>query len=1043
MTSQTDPTAPRARRRALLALGAAAVISVPVAIASGAVTGQYSGAGGDSGQSGSQPVSEGSLPIGFEYRKTEAGTGRTGTAITAGATAAEQKLAYGKYVVVAAADENRNDVIIRPLDDGEAAVVTDVDSDSSDADADGFGPAPGGVNFVSSSFGDTPGALFVLHNDDDEDAKTAAGTPDFFASTASDNDIALAVFNESTGALTHDYAVGPALGGNILGEGTNAQPTDGYTVEASPVLSPPTEGSTTRSLLFVARCTASGEDAPCTTGATRLYKVNISNASSTSANPQTDSVLVKDIPSIRTTVPPTIAYLEDPDRPAGTEIPYVIVATSGAPDILSFKVSDFAAGPKLNEDIPGTPAGVSVPLAADGRLPGQFGSGAEKAPAIYAAYEEGDTTVVRRFVQNGPSFVLAPTATSQALGGKPAPGLSIGTKVLDGALTPGRIVVATSTNVYILDAASLQYVNALQDDGEPALASPSGFTKTAPTVSGDLIYIARDNGAQLVLSLATGETVANDPTGFEENADNNTSSSSLGRPAVANGYVAFQSSNGVFVYRAALRPNVTVTQPLAGQTVSGSSVPVEAQATDPDGAVVQVAFRVDSNNAFATDQAPGNTSADVYSATLNTNGLSDGLHTLTATATDNDNRLGSDTTTFVVDNFKDPTAKLTVDPAEMRPTFTLITLDASGSAPTPGENETLTNYRFDLDGNGTFETDNGAEPKLETKFTTPGSHNVQVQVRDSHGDTATAGAVVVASNRPPVPAFTAPAIVKPGATATFNASPSSDPDGSITLYEWDLDGNDDFETNTGTTPTVSRVYPTAGKVKIQLRVTDNSNATATIAKELVVGNLNPVASFVAIPTAVNTNERVAFDASGSRDFDGAIVKYEWDLDGDGTLEVNGGGNPRTSRVYTKAGVINVKLRVTDTDGATSEVVRQIAVITAPVVRRTPRRLSISLTPKVDLLAPFQFRARGTLTLPTGISKARGCSGRVTVTTKAGSRTISSKRVRLSRTCRYSVRVSFKNALRFGRATKLRAQATFGGNARLLRKRSARASLRVK
>jgi hypothetical protein len=71
---------------------------------------------------------------------------------------------------------------------------------------------------------------------------------------------------------------------------------------------------------------------------------------------------------------------------------------------------------------------------------------------------------------------------------------------------------------------------------------------------------------------------------------------------------------------------------------------------------------------------------------------------------------------------------------------------------------------------------------------------------------------------------------------TFDASASSDPGGSITKYEWDLDGNGTYETDTGTTPTASRSYSTAGAVTVWLRVTDNSGNRTTTTRKLVVAN---------------------------------------------------------------------------------------------------------------------------------------------------------------------------------------------------------------
>ena len=66
----------------------------------------------------------------------------------------------------------------------------------------------------------------------------------------------------------------------------------------------------------------------------------------------------------------------------------------------------------------------------------------------------------------------------------------------------------------------------------------------------------------------------------------------------------------------------------------------------------------------------------------------------------------------------------------------------------------------------------------------------------------------------------------PNQTVTFDASGSSDPDGSITKYEWDLDGNGTYETDTGTSPTVDHdATPPRATYNVGLRVTDSDAAT--------------------------------------------------------------------------------------------------------------------------------------------------------------------------------------------------------------------------
>ena len=67
-------------------------------------------------------------------------------------------------------------------------------------------------------------------------------------------------------------------------------------------------------------------------------------------------------------------------------------------------------------------------------------------------------------------------------------------------------------------------------------------------------------------------------------------------------------------------------------------------------------------------------------------------------------------------------------------------------------------------------------------------------------------------NQAPTASFTAtPNPANTNATVSFNASASVDPDGTIAKYEWDLDGNGTYETNTGTTKTTSQLLRDAGR----------------------------------------------------------------------------------------------------------------------------------------------------------------------------------------------------------------------------------------
>ena len=98
--------------------------------------------------------------------------------------------------------------------------------------------------------------------------------------------------------------------------------------------------------------------------------------------------------------------------------------------------------------------------------------------------------------------------------------------------------------------------------------------------------------------------------------------------------------------------------------------------------------------------------------------------------------------------------------------------------------------------------------------------------------------------------------------------------------------------------------------------------------------------------------------------------------------------------------------------------------------RRPGRLSARVTPAADRRKPFRFRISGRLTLPSGITRSVGCTGRVSVQIKRGSVTLSTRRVTLGKDCTYSVRVLFNNTRRFARAKRLKFTARFGGNTRV-------------
>ena len=95
-------------------------------------------------------------------------------------------------------------------------------------------------------------------------------------------------------------------------------------------------------------------------------------------------------------------------------------------------------------------------------------------------------------------------------------------------------------------------------------------------------------------------------------------------------------------------------------------------------------------------------------------------------------------------------------------------------------------------------------------------------------------------------------------------------------------------------------------------------------------------------------------------------------------------------------------------------------------RRPRGRLRVTVSPRRDRRRPYRFRTRGRLLRPAGVTPAAGCRGTVTVQVKAGRRTISARRARLRRTCRFGSRVTFRRPARLGRG-RLKFVVRFSGN----------------
>lgn len=173
-----------------------------------------------------------------------------------------------------------------------------------------------------------------------------------------------------------------------------------------------------------------------------------------------------------------------------------------------------------------------------------------------------------------------------------------------------------------------------------------------------------------------------------------------------------------------------------------------------------------------------------------------------------------------------------------------------------------------------------------------------------------------------------------GQAHEFDASCSSDADGhDLVLYEWDVDGDGEFETSTGTSPLLTHTFTGRGTfpdaaVEFGWRVTDAAGESASFTIPLkITDTIN--SWFRYSPQLVNPGDELTLDAftAHTDPLVTPVYTYTWDLDADGTFETSSGSVPTTKLLAPATlGLHPVSLHVADGLGNTSTVKRHVEVL---------------------------------------------------------------------------------------------------------------------
>jgi PKD repeat protein len=263
-----------------------------------------------------------------------------------------------------------------------------------------------------------------------------------------------------------------------------------------------------------------------------------------------------------------------------------------------------------------------------------------------------------------------------------------------------------------------------------------------------------------------------------------------------------------------------------------------------------------------------------------------------------------------------PSASFTYGPASP-----LSGQDISFSS-TSSDDGAITQLQWDFDDGGSTE---GAD--VNHTYGIPGVYTVQLTVTDDEGLSSTAQETVTVQNREPAADFHWSPDVPQVDETVFFTSDARDPEDRILAERWDLDDDGAFDDQTGSS--ASRSFSAGGTYTISLLVEDRDGGTATISRTVDVidpPNETPNANFTFSPSSPQVLDTVTFDST-STDSDGSISTMEWDFDNDGLYDDATGDKP--TQTFFLAGTYSIGLLVTDNEGGTDTVAKNVTVSTVP------------------------------------------------------------------------------------------------------------------
>jgi len=283
----------------------------------------------------------------------------------------------------------------------------------------------------------------------------------------------------------------------------------------------------------------------------------------------------------------------------------------------------------------------------------------------------------------------------------------------------------------------------------------------------------------------------------------------------------------------------------------------------------------------------------------------DGIYEIILTITDDNENTKQEVIEIVVsEELLTPEAKIIPTPAILVGSVPFdISLDGTTSIDNDGE---VVGYTWSF-GDGSPKE---VGPTVTHTYNEVGDYTITLEVTDNDEKKGTTSTIVVVREKDPaapIAQLTTSPTPPQGEIpflVTFDASESTDEDGTILSYLWSF-GDDTKDVQT-TSPTTTHKYEKVGIWPATVKVFDNDNLSSVANVTIAVNSSAPEAFIETNKTSGYSPIRITFDASGSS---GDIASYSWNFDDD-----TSDSGIVVQHTFNKKGTYSVTLNIEDAQG---------------------------------------------------------------------------------------------------------------------------------